>query len=162
MDTIRHIQLLLVRELKGFQREIQLFPNDDLVWATPPGVTNSAGNLALHVAGNLRYFVGATLGQLPYVRDREEEFGRRTGTRDELVAALEAAIVAVEQTLAGGLFEGEYPERPGGYRLKTDLFLLHLCVHTSYHLGQAGYLRRVLTGDARTSGAVSLKEIAMP
>lgn len=158
MSESRDIARLLVREVKGFQREILLFPDDAAVWATLPGISNSAGNLALHLAGNLRDFVGRVLGGMAYVRDRNDEFGRRAGTRAEVVAALEAAIGAVEQTALDHL-EGEFPEAPGGYRVETRLFLLHLCTHAAYHLGQAGYLRRALTGDTRTSGALSLRDI---
>src|SRR5690349_12001497 len=49
------IGILLRRDLEGLQREISWFPDDRLLWATTGGVTNSAGNLALHVAGNLQH-----------------------------------------------------------------------------------------------------------
>jgi hypothetical protein len=61
-DTSKDIAVLLVRELEGFRREIESFPDDETVWQTVPGVTNAAGNLALHVAGNLQYYVGSVLG----------------------------------------------------------------------------------------------------
>ena len=32
------------------------------IWALPPGLPNSGSTLALHVAGNLRHYVGAVLG----------------------------------------------------------------------------------------------------
>ena len=69
------IAALLVRDLEGFQREISLFPDDGSVWRTLPGVTNSAGNLALHVAGNIQYFIGAVLGGSGYRRDRDRATG---------------------------------------------------------------------------------------
>lgn len=162
MNTPHIASVLLIRELRTFQQEILRFPDDDSLWKTLPGITNSAGNLALHVSGNLRQFVGATIGRIPYVRNREEEFGRKTGTRAEIADALEAAAAVVDKSLAEGTLEGEFPERPGGYRVGTDVFLMHLCAHTAYHLGQAGYLRRALTGDSQTSGALLLKDIAMP
>ena len=96
MATIAgNASVLLIRELRAFQREILLFPDDGSLWTTMPGITNAAGNLALHVSGNLRQFIGAAIGNIPYIRNREEEFGRRTGTRSEIVDALEAAIAAV-------------------------------------------------------------------
>ncbi len=49
---------LLLRDIAGFERELELFPDEESVWKTMPGVPNSAGNLALHLAGNLRQFVG--------------------------------------------------------------------------------------------------------
>lgn len=159
--TISHdASVLLIRELRAFQREILLFPDDGSLWTTTAGITNAAGNLALHVSGNLRQFIGAAVGNIPYVRNREDEFGRRTGTRSEIVDALEAAIAAVDASLPERELEDEFPERPGGYRIKMDIFLMHLCAHTAYHLGQAGYLRRALTGDSQTSGALPLKDIA--
>jgi len=45
-------------------------------------------------------------------------------------------------------------------QLPCRLFLVHLAVHLGFHLGQAGYLRRIVTGDGRSSGPVSLKELA--
>ena len=69
MTIQQSIAALLQRELQGFERELQLFPDDETVWRTMPGVPNSAGNLVLHVAGNLQHFVGAVLGGSAYVRD---------------------------------------------------------------------------------------------
>ena len=46
---------MLVRELETVVREVEAFPDDDLLWECPPGISNSAGNLALHLAGNLRH-----------------------------------------------------------------------------------------------------------
>jgi uncharacterized damage-inducible protein DinB len=162
MSITSDASLLLVRELRALQREILLFPDDTLLWQSLPSITNSAGNLALHVAGNLRHFLGLAIGHIPYVRDREQEFGRRTGTREEVVAELDAAIVAVAKSVTDTALGEEFPDRPGGHRIKAGLFLMHLCTHTAYHLGQVGYLRRALTGDTRISGALSLQDISIP
>ncbi len=154
---------LLVRELEGFRREVELFPDDESVWKTTAGVTNSAGNLALHVAGNLQHFVGAVLGRTGYVRDRDAEFNRRSGSRAELVAGLDAAMRAVRDTLPSlpaARLDEPYPEPVMGTTVRTGFFLCHLATHLAFHLGQAGYLRRALTGDARTSGAVPVRVLA--
>ena len=55
---------------------------------------------------------------------------------------------------------GLFPEPVGGARVETGMFLLHLAAHLAFHLGQAGYLRRILTGDQTSSGALSAKAIA--
>jgi hypothetical protein len=159
---IGDVRRILVRELEAFAREVELFPDDDVLWKTPPGVTNSAGNLALHACGNLRHFVGAVLGGTGYVRNRPLEFTTRAGRREDVARQLRetaevvaAALVRVpESALAAS-----YPEPHDGVRLPCGRFLLHLCAHLAFHLGQAGTLRRALTGDARTSGAVSLKAL---
>ncbi len=163
-DATRNLTTLLVRELNAFARELDMFPDDPSVWRTAPGVTNSAGNLALHVAGNLQHFVGAVLGGTGYVRNRELEFSRSSGARSEIKAELDAAIVAVEKTLpalSADALAKVYPANPvpGGKEIATGLFLQHLCSHASFHLGQAGYLRRVVTSDTRSAGPVSLHEL---
>ena len=161
-DASRDITRILTRELEGFQRELALFPDDDTLWQTVPGVTNSAGNLALHVAGGLQHFIGAVLGGSGYKRNREAEFSRRSGTRAEVIAETKAALTIVRDVLSRLSEErltGEFPELVMGKTLRTNLFLLHLCVHAGFHLGQAGYLRRAVTGDSRTSGPVPLEAL---
>ena len=155
---------LLIRELEGFTRELQLFPDDASAWKTVPGVTNSAANLALHVAGNLQYHIGTIFGGSGYVRNREAEFGRRAGARAEVVAELDAAIRVVHDVLpqiSDERFAAEFPEPVMGMRFRTSLLMLHLCAHAGFHLGQAGYLRRVITGDATSSGPIPLGPIAL-
>ena len=95
-DCSSDITRLLLRELEGFKRELDLFADEDSLWRTVPGVTNSAANLALHVAGGLQYLVGSVLGQTGYVRDRDAEFNRRGGTRAEVHAELDRAAAVVQ------------------------------------------------------------------
>ena len=154
---------LLVRELAAFAREVELFPDDESLFRTLPGVTNSAGNLALHVCGNLKHFVGAVLGGSGYLRDRDAEFATRSGRREDLVRELRETAAVVGDTLGrlpDGTLDDPYPQPYGGLTLPCRLFLLHLAVHLSFHLGQAGYLRRVLTADGRSVGPISLKALA--
>ncbi len=155
--------LLFRRDLRCLVREVELFPDDATLWRTLPGVSNSAGNLALHLAGNLQHFVGAILGATGYVRQREREFAQREGTRASVVAELEAAIAAVEASLADqteASLAAPFPTPIGGHRMSTRRFLLHLEAHLAFHLGQAGYLRRALTGDATSAGGMSIQDLA--
>lgn len=157
------LERFLLREIEGFKRELAMFPDDDAVWRTVPGVTNSAGNLACHVAGNLQHFIGAVLGGTRYVRKRDLEFNRRSGTRREIGAELDAAaaaIRAVMPTLTAERMEQTFPELLNGHRIRTGLFLHHLTVHAGFHLAQAGYLRRVITGQAASSGPIPLDTLA--
>ena len=150
---------MLERELIAFRREIELFPDDASLWRVAPGITNPAGTLALHVAGNLRHFIGAVLGGSRYVRDRDAEFGLRGLSRQEVTAELERAEDEIEPAilaLTETVLAAPYPVAVGGVTLPTGRFLIHLAVHTGFHLGQAGYLRRALTGDATSSGAIGL------
>jgi DinB superfamily len=155
--------LALVRELEGLKRELALFPDDASAWTTVPGITNSAANLALHLAGNLQYYIGGVLGGTGYVRNREAEFGRRSGPRGEIIAEIDAAIRVVRDVLPSlpqDRLDAPLGEPVMGLTFRTGAFLLHLCVHAGFHLGQAGYLRRALTGNAASSGPIPLQPLA--
>jgi len=136
IDVLRR---LYIRELRAFQREIELFPDEQTIWRTAPGVTNSAANLAFHVCGNVQHYVGHVLGATGYVRDRDREFARRDGTRAEIAAEIERTIGVLESVMPGlgaETLAAEYPEVVGGVRLDTDVFLMHLSAHLAHHLGQ--------------------------
>jgi hypothetical protein len=158
------LSLALVRELEGFKRELARFPDDETVWSTSSGVTNSAGNLALHVAGNLQHFIGTVLGGTGYVRNRELEFGQRSGPRENVYAELDAAIAVVRRVLPSipnDRLEQDFPEQLMGMTFRTSTFLVHLCAHAGFHLGQAGYLRRIITGDSTSSDPIPLRPLAL-
>jgi len=161
-SMVEDVRKLLVRELRAFAREVEMFPDDLSLFRTAPGVTNSAGNLALHVCGNLRHFVGAVLGGTGYVRNRDLEFQARSGRRADVARQLHETAAIVTNTLgqlSPETLDKPYPQPVADLELPCGLFLVHLAVHLSFHLGQAGYLRRILTGDGRSSGPVSLKEL---
>lgn len=154
--------VLMVRELEGFKREIELFPDDESAWGTVPGIANSAANLAMHVAGSLQHFVGALLGQTGYVRNRALEFSRRSGPRAEVIAELDRAIATVRDVMPrlresdmSRDFSPPHIDAPVGVRV----FLIHLCAHAAMHLGQAGYLRRALTRNSASSGPLPFEPL---
>lgn len=154
MNTVADIRLLLERDVDSFIREVERFDSDDQLWHMLPGVTNTAGNLAVHVAGNLQHFIGARLGATGYVRDREREFQQRSGTRADVVRELIAAREAVVSTLTQldeTRIDLPMPGAPNNLTIPTGRFLLHLVAHTAFHLGQAGYLRRILAGENAAS-----------
>ncbi len=158
-----YILAIMTRDLQALSREIRSFPKDDLLWQTPEGVTNSAGNLALHLTGNLRHCIGAKLGGTDYVRDREAEFSSRGLTRDELMRQVEETIAVVGRVLPQltvEVLDADFPEAVGGQTLRTKEFLVHLVTHLAYHLGQIDYHRRLVTGETGQIGAVSVKELS--
>jgi hypothetical protein len=160
--TATALLTLLRRDLAAVRREIEAYPDDAAPWHPVPGLPNTGGTLALHVAGNLRHFIGAILGGDGYVRDRDAEFARRDVPRAELVAGLNAADAAIERALLAlpdAAWGAPYPELIAKRRVGTTQFLLHLATHLSYHLGQLDYHRRIVTGDARGVDAVSVREL---
>jgi hypothetical protein len=161
--TAPALAAIISRELRALERELLAYPSDESVWALPAGLPNSAGTLALHAAGNLLHFVGAVLGEIPYVRDRDGEFSRRGVSRMELVAGLreaDAAVQGVLPSLSPERMAAAYPLAVANRRVETGDFLLHLATHLAYHLGQVDYHRRVVTGDVAGVGAVAPLELS--
>ena len=157
------IEILFLRELDTMAREISMFPNDEMIWHAPAGITNSAGTLVQHVCGNLRHYIGAVLGQTGYLRNRTAEFSECSSSREALIreiAETKSDVRKVLSALDGKTLPKTYPENVGGFSQRTQRFVLHLCTHLSLHVGQVGYLRRLMTEENITSGPVSVKFLA--
>src|SRR5580658_3707317 len=149
MSFSNEMAVLYARDLKRLIQEIEAFPSDDLLWQVVPGVTNSAGNLALHMEGNLREYVGRQLGGVAYTRQRPLEFASKGFSVAALSAQLQDMPGLIERIVAGMSpeeLEKPFPEQSLPQMRTNRLFLLHLYSHFSYHLGELDYLRRILTG----------------
>ena len=160
--TLATIQLLIRRELGAIRREIEAYPDDESLWRVVPGLPNTGGTLALHIAGNLQHFFGAILARDGFVRDREAEFARRDASRSVLLDGVDAALASVEKTIKNmkdADLAAPYPEPIAKRKLNTGVFLAHLATHLSYHLGQLDSHRRAATRDARGVDAVSVREL---
>lgn len=154
--------ILFRRDLHCFIREVEAFPDDASLWRTLPGIANSAGNLALHVAGNLRHFVGGVVGNTGYQRHREAEFTAREGSRASVIENLTITLAEVEAGLAALTLENleaPYPQPVMGHTPGARCFLIHLAAHLAFHLGQAGYLRRAITGEPGATGGMAIQEL---
>ena len=76
---------LFKRDLTKLKEEIQLYNKESNLWITDKLVSNSAGNLALHLVGNLNHFIGTALGNTGYVRQRDLEFSLKNISVEELI-----------------------------------------------------------------------------
>jgi hypothetical protein len=156
MPIAEELAALFRRDLIRLAQQLPAFANPDSIWECAPGVTNSAGNLVLHLDGNLREYVGRLLGGLPYRRARDQEFGAKGIAIAELVARIEEIIrlvPSVIEQLSDAQMDSPFPENVLGSPLSTQQFLIHLYGHLSYHLGQIDYLRRILTQGAAVNYA---------
>jgi uncharacterized damage-inducible protein DinB len=163
-QLLEHIQSLLVRDLLGVKKELELFETDEQTWNCPTGISNPAGTLAIHICGNLNHYIGAVLGGTSYVRDRNNEFANRSNSRTQIYEILDetsAMLASVIPEIDPGRLNQRYPEQVGGFDLNTQQFLLHLCTHLSFHLGQLGYLRRLLSAENKSTGPIALGPISM-
>jgi len=139
------------RDLRKLKEEIGLYANENDLWIVKAGISNSAGNLCLHLIGNLKHFIGAVLGQSGYIRDRDNEFAAKGVPRGQMLTSLDETIDVVTDTLKNmpdDRFDEDYPLEKRGEIVKTDHMMIHLLGHLGYHLGQINYHRRLLGGAA--------------
>lgn len=138
---------LFKRDLNKLIEEIDLYKNDTNLWEIDGLVSNSAGNLCLHLIGNLNHFIGAILGDTGYIRQRELEFSLKDVPKSELITQIKKTIEVVENTLntltVADLIK-DYKVQVFKEAMTTEYFLIHLTMHLAYHLGQINYHRRLL------------------
>lgn len=136
------------RDLNNLKTEINAYTHESDLWITTKDISNSAGNLALHIVGNLKHFVGAVIGNTGYIRQRDLEFSQKHVPREDIIKQIEDTLHMLESTLSSMTHEqlnSAYPKQVFGEPMKTEYFLIHLCTHLTYHLGQINYHRRLLT-----------------
>ena len=100
------------RDLNKLKTEIKLYSNETNLWLIDKSITNSAGNLCLHLVGNLNAYIGAELGQSGYIRQRDLEFSLKDVPRTKLLNQIDKTISMVEKVLselATNDLEKEYP-----------------------------------------------------
>lgn len=140
------LEEIFIRDLAILREEILRYDDEESLWIVDGEIANSGGNLALHIAGNLRHFIGAVLGGDGYVRNRESEFSARAVPREKIIAEIDAAVAAIRAVMPGlnkEILEETYPIEVFGRPMTNAFFLTHLATHLNYHLGQINYHRRL-------------------
>ncbi|MBI1224527.1 MAG: DUF1572 domain-containing protein [Bacteroidetes bacterium] len=138
---------LFKRDLAKLKTEIAAYQNEDVIWRVDKNITNSAGNLCLHLVGNINHFIGAQMGHTGYVRQRDLEFSSKNIPRTELIKGIEDTIQMVEtviENMTDDEMNAEFTTPVFQVPTTAGQFLVHLAVHLDYHLGQVNYHRRLL------------------
>jgi hypothetical protein len=144
---IETLQSLFTRDLNKLKLEIDSYQNESQIWAIDKNISNSAGNLCLHLIGNLNTYIGAEIGKTGYIRNRELEFSLKDVPRSELISKIENTLLVVNNALDALTetdLEAIYPLVVFEKEMPTGFFLVHLSTHLAYHLGQINYHRRLL------------------
>ncbi len=141
------LKTIFTRDLGKLRNEIESYANEENLWKTEKNIANSAGNLCLHLVGNLNAYIGAALGNSGYVRNRPLEFSQKDIPRKVLLQMIDDTIPVVEKGLDNISplhMQEDFPvliwDKPASY----EFTLIHLCTHLSYHLGQINYHRRLM------------------
>lgn len=141
------LKTLFLRDLNKLRKEIELYKEESKLWIIDKNIANSAGNLCLHLIGNLNTYIGKELGSTGYIRNRDLEFLQKDIPRAELLKKIDETILVVDKvldTVTAQQLEEEYPVIVFTEKMTTGFFLVHLIAHLDYHLGQINYHRRLL------------------
>ena len=144
---IETLKELFTRDLKRLRTEIEMYQKEENLWHVEGHVANSAGNLCLHLVGNLNTYIGKEIGKTDYRRNRELEFSLKNLSRQELLNKIDETIQVVNQSLDRldeTTLRNEFPVLVFEKPTSTEYLLVHLATHLAYHLGQINYHRRMI------------------
>lgn len=135
------------RDLNKLSEEISLYKNENDLWKIKEGISNSAGNITLHLIGNLNHFIGKTLGNTNYIRERDKEFYLKNVPRKRLIDEINNISTIIKNTLpelSNDDLKKDFPIKINDQLFSTENMLAHLLAHLNYHLGQVNYHRRMI------------------
>jgi uncharacterized damage-inducible protein DinB len=141
---------ILHRDLENIKKELQKDGVDKRLWVVLPGITNSTGNLILHICGNLRHFIGNILGKTGYHRERDKEFINKPVPAAALISLVNTTLAEVSaaiESLDETTLNDAYPIEIAGNSMKKGEAIIYLTSHLGYHLGQINYLDRILQNN---------------
>ena len=125
----KHLASLFERDIRKLKTEISSYSDETKLWITSAQISNSGGNLCLHLLGNLQYFIGSVLGKSGYIRNRPEEFSQKNILVKDMINTIDHTCLIVLNTLNGltkELLEKDYPEKVFADTMTTEYFLLHI------------------------------------
>jgi uncharacterized damage-inducible protein DinB len=144
---VETLKTLFTRDLNRLRNEIESYKKEENLWKVEGRIANSAGNLCLHLVGNLNTYIGKEIGKTDYIRNREMEFSLKNVSREELLNKIDDTIKVVNKSLDNlddSTLAKEYPLLVFEERTSTEYLLVHLSTHLTYHLGQINYHRRLI------------------
>jgi uncharacterized damage-inducible protein DinB len=118
------------------------------IWWRANRVSNSVGNLALHLEGNVKQWIVSGLSGTPDRREREKEFSELGPIpRHILVARLRKTVGEADRVmrkLNGVALARTYSIQ--GFRVTGLRAVFHVAEHFSHHAGQIILLTKMLGG----------------
>ena len=146
---VQNIKVIMARDLRALATEI-IEVDDQYLWIQIPGIINPVGVLAMHICGNLKFFIGSVLGENGYIRQREKEFEISHISKQTIIKEIEETIEVVESVLdqfPDDRIHDEMPVTPPHHKGRSiEFFLIQLCCHLSRHRGQLNYIQRMAKG----------------
>ena len=145
MDPITLIKTECLRRLKENQDKLnKVLPHltTEELWWRPNSVSNSIGNLILHLCGNLTQYVLSGLGGQEDHRERSKEFEAKGPIPTaEVLKKFDEVMDKVYTTISTLEMAELMRIRPVQCYEESGIgILIHVTEHLSYHTGQIIYL----------------------
>jgi uncharacterized damage-inducible protein DinB len=119
--------------------------SEEEIWWRPNSASNSAGNLVLHLCGNVRQWIVSHLGGVEFKRERDREFSEQGPIpRNKLVPQLRRTVrdaCRVLARLSDDSLAGKHTIQ-GLYVTGLDA-VFHVVEHFGYHTGQIIYITKL-------------------
>ena len=142
-DAQKHLNVYLPRIVSCLR---ELGEND--IWWRPNAASNSAGNLVLHLCGNMRQWIISGLGGAQDVRQRDLEFSEHGPIpRRMLITQLQKTVgesIQVLRELQPAALSRKYWIQ--GFHVTGLEAVSQVTTHFSYHAGQIIYLSKLKRG----------------
>ena len=120
----------------------------DQIWLRGGQNENAAGNLVLHVCGNVRQWIISSIGGQPDFRQRDSEFAARGGVSTAQLRERLASTVAEATDVLSSVTAARLADRLviQGYNVSVLEAIYHVVEHFSMHAGQIIFITKMLTG----------------
>lgn len=137
--------------------------SEEEIWWRPNPASNSAGNLVLHLCGNMRQWIISGLGGAQDKRNRDREFAEQGPvSRQALVTQLRRTVRDASRVLAK-LSDESMAKKYSiqGYHVTGLDAVFHVTEHFGYHSGQIIYITMLKRGqDLRFTRLPAVKPLA--
>ena len=133
--------------LPKIERCLEELSEED-IWWRPNEVSNSIGNLLLHLSGNVRQWIISGIGGAPDLRDRDQEFEQRAPISTERLLERLSATVREADAILAGLDPASLLEqrRIQGFDITVGEAVYHVVEHFATHTGQITLLAKLRLG----------------
>jgi uncharacterized damage-inducible protein DinB len=136
--------------------------SDDDIWWRPNPVSNSVGNLVLHLCGNARQWIIAGIEGGHDIRVRSAEFAAEGGFSGETLARLLKTTMQDVDAAMADITESSLSESRSiqGFDMTVLQGIYHVVEHFSGHAGQIAYITKLRSAmdlafyDAAPDGSV--------
>ncbi len=138
---IDEIQRRLIEECKDRTLKCLNLLTEKEIWYRPNDESNSVGNLVLHLCGNVKQWLHATIGGEKDTRTRQAEFDERGPVARAVLKQMVIDLMQKSKDILDACTPEDLLRKYSvqGFEENGVGVLIHVTEHFSYHVGQITY-----------------------